>query len=163
MVGGINLPKEFSNIGVSLSIQKVIRIFGDFQYADKKGIEDLRKLLKLRDDEICCDIYCEVELIGGKIEQLLLEDKGSKSKKGKHFLDGIEQLRTTNQNLEKQKIFCDKHFLCNCRIPKENVRSFGVQLLKEYHPNIRILCKKFPKIKPIFIESSHGKKPIFWM
>ena len=144
-------------------VQKVIKVFGDSEYAGKNGIGDLRRLLQLRDDETCCDIYCEVELIAGKNEELLLEDKGSKSKKGKHFLDGKEQLETTAKNLEKQNVFCDKYFLCNCKIPKENTRSFGVELVKEQHPNIKILCRKIPKTKPIFIESKKGKKPIFWV
>ena len=120
----------------------------------------MRKKFNIEKKEPCCDILCKIRLRNFSEEFFLIEDKGRKGKRGKHLKNAIDQLISTSTAVEKKGILVNKHIIANCKIANERKQVYGAKIIADIHPNVKILCSKLNKNKPIYIRKN---KPIYWI
>lgn len=117
----IILPNDCPIIG------RVVKAYGDEEYASKNGIGDLRELINLADSDSCTDIY----YINDKNEGILWEKKG---KDIKHAFDQLSFVapKFKNINFPLTKMFT------NAVIPPEAKPLFGFKYIKKYDGQVLI-------------------------
>ena len=123
MTTDIELPRLFRKIiafAYNLIGFEIIEAYVDEQehkISKRKGLKGLRAFLGVTGNESICDCFCKVRLLdGGKIVNIILENKTKRSKKS--LKEAKKQLEITNNLLKKKKgIKID--FAVVCRLKME--------------------------------------------
>ena len=149
----IKLPKPFGYLlekykymfDQTMSQSHIMEAYVDNGYQLINGLQSLRELILLSDNETCCDLYCVVAY-GGRKVHILWEDKGAQGK-GTHPSDGVKQLNAIYPKIKGIGRQIDFVILSNIKSVKGflqvvHSKEFGCKVLKGPKDQVIKCCGK---------------------